>query len=94
MRWKELLPLPIIEILARRSSGGVRNFQSRKILIGGDNPAELRSLEEVERRYILHVLDAVGGNKTEASQILGLDRKTLYRKLTRYEKSEKSDPEE
>ncbi len=63
----------------------IRNFQSRKILIGGDNPAELRSLEEVERRYILHVLDAVGGNKTEASQILGLDRKTLYRKLTRYE---------
>jgi DNA-binding NtrC family response regulator len=63
----------------------VRNYQSKKLLVGGDDPAELRSLEEVERRYILHVLEAVGGNKTEASKILGLDRKTLYRKLTRYE---------
>jgi two-component system response regulator HydG len=41
-------------------------------------------MEEVERRYILRVLEAVGGNKTLASQVLGLDRKTLYRKLERY----------
>ena len=41
-------------------------------------------LEEVERRYILRVLEAVGGNKTLAAQILGSDRKTLYRKLERY----------
>jgi len=38
-------------------------------------------LEEVERRYILHVLDAVGGNKTLAARLLGFDRRTLYRKL-------------
>ena len=63
----------------------IRTFQSRKMLIAGDNPDELRSLEEVERRYILHVVDAVGGNRTVASQILGLDRKTLYRKLIKYE---------
>ena len=41
-------------------------------------------MEEVERRYILRVLEAVGGNKTLASRVLGLDRKTLYRKLERY----------
>ena len=41
-------------------------------------------MEEVERRYILRVLEAVGGNKTPAAQVLGLDRKTLYRKLERY----------
>jgi two-component system response regulator HydG len=41
-------------------------------------------LEEVERRYILHVLDAVGGNRTLAARTLGLDRKTLYRKLRQY----------
>lgn len=63
----------------------MREYQSKKMLVGGDDPAELRSLEEVERRYILHVLESIGGNKTEASKILGLDRKTLYRKLTRYE---------
>jgi DNA-binding NtrC family response regulator len=39
-------------------------------------------MEEVERRYIQHVLNTVGGNKTTASRILGLDRKTLYRKLS------------
>ena len=42
------------------------------------------SLEEVERRHVLRVLDAVQYNKTEAARILGLDRTTLYRKLNRY----------
>jgi two-component system, NtrC family, response regulator AtoC len=41
-------------------------------------------LEEVERRYILHVLQAVGGHRTQAAKVLGLDRKTLYRKLELY----------
>jgi two-component system, NtrC family, response regulator HydG len=41
-------------------------------------------MEEVERRYIHHVLTAVGGNKTLAARILGFDRKTLYRKLAQY----------
>ena len=41
-------------------------------------------MEEVERRYILRVLEAVGGNKTLAAQVLGFDRRTLYRKLERY----------
>ncbi len=39
------------------------------------------TLEEIEREYIERVLDAEGGNKTRAAQRLGLDRKTLYRKL-------------
>ncbi len=41
-------------------------------------------LEQVERRYILRVLDAVGGNKAHAARILGVGRKTLYRKLEQY----------
>jgi two-component system response regulator HydG len=41
-------------------------------------------MEEVERRHILRVLKAVGGNKTTAAEILGFDRRTLYRKLERY----------
>jgi DNA-binding NtrC family response regulator len=44
----------------------------------------LLSLEEIERRHILRVLDAKEGNKVAASQSLGIDRKTLYRKLVRY----------
>ena len=42
-------------------------------------------LDEMERSYILKVLSAVGGNKTLAAKILGLDRKTLYRRLERYQ---------
>ena len=41
-------------------------------------------LAEVERIYILEILRAAGGNKSRAAEILGLDRKTLYRKLQEY----------
>ncbi len=49
-----------------------------------DEPADLVPLDEIERRYILRVLSAVKGNKRLAASVLGLDRKTLYRKLERY----------
>jgi DNA-binding NtrC family response regulator len=42
------------------------------------------TLDELEREYIQRVLAAEGGNKTRAAQRLGLDRKTLYRKLEEY----------
>ena len=38
-------------------------------------------LEDVEKEYILRILDKTGGNKYQAAQLLGIDRKTLYRKL-------------
>ncbi|MFN8544354.1 MAG: sigma-54 dependent transcriptional regulator [Candidatus Binatia bacterium] len=66
----------------------IRDYRGSHVLVVGDDPAELVPLEEVERRYILKVLAAVGGNKTLAAQALGLDRKTLYRKLERYGASE------
>jgi two-component system response regulator HydG len=59
---------------------------------GGSSPAlgaepseEFVTLEEMERRYILRVMGAVGNSKKLAAQVLGLDRSTLYRKLDRYE---------
>ncbi len=42
------------------------------------------SLELLEKRYIERVLNATDGNKTQAAKVLGLDRRTLYRKLERY----------
>ncbi len=48
------------------------------------NDSDLLPLEEIERRYILRVIDAVRGNKTLAARVLGVDRKTLYRKLDHY----------
>ena len=41
-------------------------------------------LDEVERRHTLRVMEAVGGNKTLAARVLGITRKTLYRKLEEY----------
>ena len=41
-------------------------------------------MHKVEKRYVLRVLDAVGGNKTSAANILGFDRRTMYRKLERF----------
>lgn len=40
-----------------------------------------RTLAEVERTHIEQTLDYTGGNKTLAAELLGIDRKTLYRKL-------------
>lgn len=42
-------------------------------------------LEEVERRYIMEILQSVNQDKTLAAEILGIDLSTLYRKLKRYE---------
>jgi two-component system response regulator HydG len=43
------------------------------------------TLEVIERAYIMYVLQAEGGNKTRAAEVLGIDPSTLYRKLSRYE---------
>ncbi|HUV87082.1 MAG TPA: sigma-54 dependent transcriptional regulator [bacterium] len=44
-----------------------------------------RPLEEVEVEYIQNVLASVGGNKTEAAEVLGINRKTLAQKLKKSE---------
>lgn len=62
----------------------IRNYSPQSTNCGGSQTAELIPLAEVGRRPILQVIDAVGGNKSQAAQILGLDRKTLYRRLEQY----------
>ena len=44
-------------------------------------------LDVIERAYIMWVLQAEGGNKTRAAEVLGIDPSTLYRKLSRYEET-------
>lgn len=46
-----------------------------------DDDSQVLTLEEMERRYISHVLERLDGNRTMAARLLGIDRKTLYRKL-------------
>ncbi|MFO0941423.1 MAG: helix-turn-helix domain-containing protein [Pirellulales bacterium] len=56
----------------------------KQLVFSGDDPSSLQSLAEVEQRYILHVLDVCRNNRTATAQVLGMDRKTLYRKLRQY----------
>jgi two-component system response regulator AtoC len=44
---------------------------------------EMPTLEQLESCYMLRVLNAVGGNKSRAAQVMGVDRKTLYRMIDR-----------
>ncbi|HYJ46417.1 MAG TPA: sigma-54 dependent transcriptional regulator [Pyrinomonadaceae bacterium] len=46
--------------------------------------ADLIPLDELERRYLIYVLEAVGGNRTRAAEILHIDRRTLYRMAERF----------
>ena len=48
------------------------------------------NLDHLEREYILTVLEEVGGHQGRAAEVLGIDRRTLYRKLKRY----RGEPEE
>ena len=66
----------------------ILEHKATQVVLAGDNHSELVPLQEIERRYIDHVLRACDGNKTKAAKVLGLDRKTLYRKLK--EDAEKS----
>jgi two-component system response regulator HydG len=63
----------------------IRNRQNtRSTTLSGNDVTEMLTLEEIERRHALRVLEACNGNRTDAAKVLGLDRKTLYRKLLRW----------
>lgn len=66
----------------------IRNYRQSRMTIDSLNPEELQPLEAIERRYIRHVLKSVNDNRTEAARILGIDRKTLYRRLKEYDADE------
>jgi DNA-binding NtrC family response regulator len=46
--------------------------------------AGLPSLEEMEKRYLAHVLEVLKGNRSRAAEALGIDRRTLYRMIERF----------
>jgi DNA-binding NtrC family response regulator len=50
----------------------------------GPEPNALLSLEEIERRHVMRVLEATGGSREEASRILGISRRTLTRMVQRW----------
>lgn len=75
--------------LPQPETAGVEDFY-------GSMTQDLPSMEDLEKRYIQFVLAKTGGKKDRASQILGINRRTLYRKEREYgfvsdEESEPSD---
>jgi DNA-binding NtrC family response regulator len=62
----------------------IRNYRREREAINVDRIDEMMTMEELEKRYIAHVLHAVAGNKTQAAHVLRVDRKTLYRKLRKW----------
>jgi two-component system response regulator HydG len=61
----------------------VRGYAQQGASRGIHSIEEIVTLDELERRQIMRVLKLVQGNKSRAAQLLGLDRRTLYRKLDR-----------
>ncbi len=62
----------------------VRAYRPTQIVLSSSDPEQLVTLEELERRYVLRVLENVGGNKAAAARVLGIERRTLYRMLERW----------
>jgi two-component system response regulator HydG len=62
--------------------------RAAEFAVSPGNPDEIVTLEEVDRRYIARAIALLGGNKTRAADLLGLDRRTLYRRLEKYEAEE------
>jgi two-component system, NtrC family, response regulator HydG len=52
--------------------------------VGARESDEILTLDEVDRHYIERAVRLLGGNKSRAAHLLGLDRRTLYRRLERY----------
>ena len=50
-----------------------------------ENGDQRQTLDEVERKYVIEILDSVDDDKVAAANILGIDLSTLYRKLKRYD---------
>src|SRR5438132_1331479 len=68
----------------------VRAWRRKRPALAVGEPGDLVPLEEVDRRHILRVFEAVGRNQRRAAQLLGIDRKTLGGKLARYGARERS----
>jgi transcriptional regulator of acetoin/glycerol metabolism len=77
------------------SDDELRTLVERSVDTPASNePGAIPSLDEIERRHITRVLTAAHGNKTLAARILGVDRKTLHRKLSQYARSESAASEQ
>ena len=74
--WLDVQDIPLSHLAAPGDSG-------RGLAVKA-GPFVPLTIEEVERRHVLATLEAVGGNKTKAASLLGIERSTLDRKLAKW----------
>lgn len=72
------------DLPSKLQSPELRARSARRPALQGELFAQLPTLDELERQYLIHVLDAVQGNRTRAAEIMGIDRRTLYRMAERF----------
>ncbi|MDQ3364535.1 MAG: sigma-54 dependent transcriptional regulator [Myxococcota bacterium] len=68
-------------ILPTHLPAKIQNYQPTRIELVSNDATAMITLEEMERRYVRQVLDSLNGNKTHAARVLGIDRRSLYRRL-------------
>lgn len=78
-------PLIDVENLPPQLVGAKRTATS----LTNDAPEVPATLDQLERAHILRTLEMVGGNQARAARLLGIDRRTLYNKLRKWQKDER-----
>ena len=71
------------------ASSLIESFEPADLLaaarpVAAEHPFADRRADEIDRRYLVHVLEAAGGSRTRAAEILAIDRRTLYRMAERF----------
>jgi two-component system response regulator HydG len=59
----------------------IREYRAARVVIDCDSVDEFITLAQLESRYVQRVLAACGGNKSRAAKVLGIDRRSLYRRI-------------
>jgi two-component system response regulator HydG len=62
----------------------IRSYRVDRFVVTANDTLEVVALEELERRYVQRVLALFGGNKSQTAEVLGIDRRTLYRKIEKW----------
>ncbi|MEX0824609.1 MAG: sigma 54-interacting transcriptional regulator [Pirellulaceae bacterium] len=71
--------------LEPQSAGEMSDHRGDAAAYDKDGSPAMISLEEMEKRHIVAVLKASGGNKSRSASVLGIERSTLDRKIRKYE---------
>lgn len=78
---RDILEKPVSSIEIRKKLEKINILSKSNSIQIPNNP---KPLNEVEKEYILKVLDQLGGNRSKTATVLGIGRKTLYNKLCHY----------